>query len=245
MAAKVLDGARRKGSSLGVRVDDAVAVRRARQRRRGKLQAVPSNVTKSRQSAVTGGSALRVEPQFVASVKPSHIKAIVAAGGVPGATALSMPPSLAGAAKDAGVSKPDPAFEIAVEEARGLTTTVRDVRSSATAGEVHALPISNDQGQQESAGYRLTVRGQRVLVALGFAISIAVGAIVGSIAGGEALPESTSTMVVQSGDSLWSIADVLVEPGNDLRPVIDQIAALNHLDSPLITAGQTLVVPSK
>lgn len=241
MAARVLDGARRNGASLGVRVDDAVAVRRARKHSRSKLRAVPGSMAKASNDRETGRPAPGVQVQFRAPAKPLRVKERVTAAGAPGPTATVVAPMRSGAAEGVLASAPDPAFEKAVEQARDLTTAVRGRRSA----QVDVVPTSNAKGTQEPAGYRLTTRGQRVLVALGFAISIGIGAIVGSLTGGEALPENTSTLVVQSGDSLWSIADVLVEPGNDLRPVIDQIAALNHLDSPLITAGQTLVVPSK
>ena len=93
-------------------------------------------------------------------------------------------------------------------------------------------------------GYRFTLRGQRVLVALGFAIAIAAGAIVGNLIGPPELPEETSTMVVQSGDSLWSIASALADPGEDLRPLMSEIRELNGLETAYIASGQQLVIPS-
>ncbi len=99
------------------------------------------------------------------------------------------------------------------------------------------------RAQEKSFTYRLTVRGQRVLVALGFVVSIALGAAAGTVIGSESVPEGTSTVVVQSGDSLWSIASVVAGQGEDPRPVLEEIAALNDLHSPLIASGQTLIVP--
>jgi LysM repeat protein len=48
-----------------------------------------------------------------------------------------------------------------------------------------------------------------------------------------------STMIVQPGDTLWSIAQH-VEPNRDPRQVVDQLRQLNHLTSVALSAGQTL-----
>jgi LysM domain len=49
------------------------------------------------------------------------------------------------------------------------------------------------------------------------------------------------TVVVQPGDTLWSIA-AEVAPGTDVRVTVDRLVALNG-SSPIV-AGQELVVPS-
>ena len=49
---------------------------------------------------------------------------------------------------------------------------------------------------------------------------------------------------VRSGDSLWTIAEVVAPEGNDIRGVISEIRHLNDLDSSLITPGQTLLGPA-
>ncbi|HYF46089.1 MAG TPA: LysM domain-containing protein [Acidimicrobiales bacterium] len=48
------------------------------------------------------------------------------------------------------------------------------------------------------------------------------------------------TVLVQPGDTLWTIARDL-RPSGDLRPVVDQLAALNGGAS--LEAGQTIVLP--
>jgi hypothetical protein len=48
-----------------------------------------------------------------------------------------------------------------------------------------------------------------------------------------------ATMIVQPGDTLWSIAQ-RVEPNRDPRRVVDQLRQLNHLTSVALSAGQTL-----
>ena len=51
-----------------------------------------------------------------------------------------------------------------------------------------------------------------------------------------------ATMVVQPGDTLWSIAQS-ADPNADARAVVQQILQANRLTNPDITAGQQLWVP--
>jgi nucleoid-associated protein YgaU len=52
----------------------------------------------------------------------------------------------------------------------------------------------------------------------------------------------TTTVVVQPGDSLWSIAAARY-PGADTRERVDAIERLNGLSGPVIVAGETLQLP--
>ena len=54
---------------------------------------------------------------------------------------------------------------------------------------------------------------------------------------------ATITVVVQPGDSLWSIAQTRY-PGADTRERVDAIERLNGLGSPVIAAGETLQLPT-
>ncbi|MGO1629041.1 MULTISPECIES: LysM peptidoglycan-binding domain-containing protein [unclassified Microbacterium] len=99
---------------------------------------------------------------------------------------------------------------------------------------------------------RLTVRGRRVLAAFaalpvvaGLAVAAVMGsgAALGSIDGG-APAGSFETVTVLSGDSLWSIAQ-LVAPGHDPRDVVDDIAHLNQLQGGALMAGQELAIPTE
>ena len=55
-------------------------------------------------------------------------------------------------------------------------------------------------------------------------------------------PEDHQTVVVQPGDSLWSIASARY-PGADPRERVDAIEQLNHLGGPTIVPGETLELP--
>lgn len=106
-----------------------------------------------------------------------------------------------------------------------------------------ALPV-NRSSATEQPRLRLTTRGRRVLVALGFALSIAVGGTVGTLVqGAGAVPEEVATVVVQPGQSLWVIASGSAAPNQDVREVVDQIRTLNGLEHSTVHAGQELSVP--
>jgi LysM domain len=55
--------------------------------------------------------------------------------------------------------------------------------------------------------------------------------------------EAAATMVVQPGDTLWTIAAERY-PADDTRARIDEIERLNNLSSPVIVVGETLRLPA-
>lgn len=90
--------------------------------------------------------------------------------------------------------------------------------------------------------YRLTRRGRLVVFLLAFVamIVVAIALAGGSFAGEE--PQATQTVVVNPGDTLWSIASD-VSQGDDVRDTMDDLVALNDLDSVALDAGQQLEIP--
>ena len=96
---------------------------------------------------------------------------------------------------------------------------------------------------------RLTRRGRAVLSAL-VALPLVIGALVFALNGGGAVATGAQTHVsfqyvtVESGDSLWSVAE-RVAPNADPRDVIADIVSLNGLDSAVVSPGQQLAVPAK
>lgn len=86
-----------------------------------------------------------------------------------------------------------------------------------------------------------------VLVALVVAIVLLASAALSRIAGGApsaagapSSPAATSSVVVEPGDTLWSIASAIA-PDVDVRVTVDRLAALNG-SAPLVE-GQELVLP--
>jgi len=97
---------------------------------------------------------------------------------------------------------------------------------------------------------RLTRRGRAVLTALA-ALPLVIGALVFALNGGGAVATSEQTHVsfqhvtVESGDSLWTVAERLA-PSADPRDVIADLVQLNGLDaSGVVSPGQQLAVPTK
>jgi len=97
---------------------------------------------------------------------------------------------------------------------------------------------------------RLTVRGRRVLAALAAIPVVAVLGIV-ILGGGSALASrsgashvSFQTVTVQTGDTLWGIAQE-VAPQSDPRDVVDAIVRLNALNAVTLTPGQRIAIPAE
>jgi LysM repeat protein len=63
-------------------------------------------------------------------------------------------------------------------------------------------------------------------------------------AAGADRPEPARFTVVRSGDTLWSIAEGVVGPQGDPRPVVQQLIDVNGLSSALIRPGERLRLPA-
>jgi hypothetical protein len=92
---------------------------------------------------------------------------------------------------------------------------------------------------------RITRRGRLVLTLAFVAVLAALGIAGGSqaLAGSAAQPVPVHAVTVLPGDTLWSIAEPVTPPGEDVRDVIAEIAELNGLESSAVYAGQRLTVP--
>jgi LysM repeat protein len=92
---------------------------------------------------------------------------------------------------------------------------------------------------------RLTRRGRRLIAGLSIATGLGVAALTAAVvdggAGGLQLA-GDSSVVVRSGDTLWSIA-ADAAPEEDTRAVVDAIMAVNGLDDVGLAPGQVLQLP--
>lgn len=79
----------------------------------------------------------------------------------------------------------------------------------------------------------------RMVVVVALTLAATVGLAL--VAHGGSAPV-VSTMVVQPGDTLWSIASSRY-PTDDVRTRVDDIERANGLHSPVIAVGQTLQLP--
>lgn len=94
---------------------------------------------------------------------------------------------------------------------------------------------------------RLTRRGRTVLMLL-LAVPLALWLAFSVLNGGGATAglepgAPVPVVVVQPGESLWSLAE-RIAPASDPRDVIDAIVSYNHLPSADVMAGQSLGVPA-
>lgn len=91
--------------------------------------------------------------------------------------------------------------------------------------------------------YRLTNprRLFRGLAILALAASFSMASISGSFAGSQESGE-LEFVTVQSGDSLWSLADVYA-PNDDPRDWIAEVVLLNALETAELTPGQQIALP--
>lgn len=113
-----------------------------------------------------------------------------------------------------------------------------------------ARPERIASGRGRGAGprprVRLTRRARRLVLVLALFGAVALGSLLGSFASGggsEALNlVGVSSVVVQPGDTLWSIAESVAD-GNDVRVVVDSIQDLNGLEGSDLVPGQVLQVP--
>jgi hypothetical protein len=97
-----------------------------------------------------------------------------------------------------------------------------------------------------SAVLRLTRRGRILLVLVLMALLVIAGFTLGrgsSLAAGRSHLAAHHSVVVEPGETLWSVA-VRIAPHQDPRLVVADIEALNHLPSTNVEAGQQLVVPT-
>jgi len=110
-----------------------------------------------------------------------------------------------------------------------------------------AGPCGSDPvASPERLPVRLTARGRRLVAVLGLAAGVGAAALVGSVAGGDPGSDlhlaGQSSVVVRSGDTLWSIASS-VAAGHDVRAVVDRIQELNGLRGSDLAPGQVLQLP--
>jgi hypothetical protein len=79
-------------------------------------------------------------------------------------------------------------------------------------------------------------------LAAGVALGSWLGPLLGGGAEGDLRLAGVESVVVQPGDTLWSIATSLVGDG-DVRAVVDEIQELNGLNGGVLVPGQTLLLP--
>ncbi|MGY1680033.1 LysM peptidoglycan-binding domain-containing protein [Geodermatophilus sp. SYSU D01176] len=96
------------------------------------------------------------------------------------------------------------------------------------------------------ASVRLTRRGRRLVTALALGGAVALGSLIPPLLdggdGGLRLAGGSS-VVVEPGDTVWSIAGEVAGDERDVRVVVDAIEELNDLEGSVVVPGQVLHLP--
>ena len=131
-----------------------------------------------------------------------------------------------------------------------ITISAPAVRTRPVRAERPARPVPAQR--VPAAPVRLTRRGRRLLRTVVVSFALLVTLLVASVtalpalqAGTDAAVPATTTVVVQPGQTLWSVARTAV-PGEDPRATIERIVSLNSLsgaDASVVYPGQELIVP--
>jgi nucleoid-associated protein YgaU len=101
-------------------------------------------------------------------------------------------------------------------------------------------------GEPGVSPLRLTRRGRRVVAALSAAFGLALASAILVTGLGDTDPglrlAGQSSVVVEAGDTLWSIAREAA-PHEDVRAVVHAIEEANGLDGAVLVPGQVLQLP--
>jgi hypothetical protein len=97
-----------------------------------------------------------------------------------------------------------------------------------------------------SGRLRPTRRGRRLLVVLSLCGGVVVGSWLGPLLWGAGAEEfrlaGATSVVVEPGDTVWSIASAVTE-GGDVRITVNEIQRLNDLEGAVLMPGQVLRLP--
>lgn len=123
----------------------------------------------------------------------------------------------------------------------GQARTAPPARSR-SAGPVGGQPPA----RQARSRVRLTRRARRLAVALAWCVTVLAGSWLGQLVSDGAERElrlvGVSSVVVEPGDTLWSIATE-VAGDHDIRLVVDRIQEMNGLEGAALVPGQRLSLP--
>jgi len=93
---------------------------------------------------------------------------------------------------------------------------------------------------------RLSTRGRHLIVAIAILGAAALGMVGGrAFAATEEPAQRTVEVIVAPGESLWTLAQRVAHPGEDLRDVVREIQRLNQMESVDVRSGDALLLPER
>ena len=90
----------------------------------------------------------------------------------------------------------------------------------------------------QKADLKLSVRLSLLLAALAV-----VFLMIGGSAEADVPTPPPTEYVVRPGDTLWAIASSVAAPGQDVRPLVADIARLSGVDADSLQPGQVILIP--
>jgi nucleoid-associated protein YgaU len=121
----------------------------------------------------------------------------------------------------------------------------RDVAAGRVRPEAQRAGGSAPGRRATRRGIRLTRRARLLAAVLTLALGVAIGSWLGPLLGGgdgDLRLAGVQSVVVQPGDTLWSIAREAAATA-DVRSVVDRIQELNGLQGTVLQPGQVLELP--
>jgi hypothetical protein len=91
----------------------------------------------------------------------------------------------------------------------------------------------------------LQQRRKRVILLALIGLALLVSPLFALSLGGPSASPPPARVVVQSGDTLWTLAREYGPADQDIRAVIGDIRTLNRLDGSLIRPGQVLLIETE
>ena len=92
--------------------------------------------------------------------------------------------------------------------------------------------------------FRRNVRGRIIAVMVALALAwCGFGAFTAQRAQSDTGATQVTSYIVRPGDTLWSYASAITPAGHDVSETVDELIALNNLESGSLQAGQRIIVP--
>ena len=109
-----------------------------------------------------------------------------------------------------------------------------------TGSMVMAPACSARVAMQHAGTSRRNVRGKIIALTLAWC---GFGALTVQRAQSDTGATQVTGYIVRPGDTLWSYASAITPAGHDVSETVDELIALNNLESGSLQAGQRIIVP--
>lgn len=96
---------------------------------------------------------------------------------------------------------------------------------------------------QHAGTFHRNVRGKIIAVMVALALAWCGFALTAQRAQSDTGATQVTSYIVRPGDTLWSYASAITPAGHDVSETVDELIALNNLESGSLQAGQRIIVP--